>query len=86
MCVSLLSLAVRCVLGLLVRSRRVSDMKDAELRVLRHEFAALLGRIPVGSPRHQRIELAKLGVVVAATRPESPVETQPSPYRGFGET
>jgi hypothetical protein len=35
---SLLYLAVRALLGVLVRSRRGLDVKDIELMVLRHEF------------------------------------------------
>jgi hypothetical protein len=41
-------LAVRALLGLLVRSRRGPDLKDLELMVLRHEFDVL--RRQVGRP------------------------------------
>ncbi|MDQ2983310.1 MAG: hypothetical protein M3R70_05225 [Actinomycetota bacterium] len=38
---SLLYLAVRALLGLLVRSRRGPDVKDVELMVLRHQLEVL---------------------------------------------
>jgi putative transposase len=41
MAFSFLYLAVRALLGALVRSRRVLDVKDIELLVLRHELAIL---------------------------------------------
>jgi len=49
MAFSFLYLAVRAVLGALVRSRRGLDVKDIELLVLRHELAIL--RRQVGRPR-----------------------------------
>ena len=45
---SFLYLAVRALLGALVRSRRSLDVKDIELLVLRHELAIL--RRQVGRP------------------------------------
>jgi hypothetical protein len=53
MALSFLYLAVRALLGVLVRSRRGVDVKDMELLVLRHELAIL--RRQVGRP--------KLGIV-----------------------
>jgi putative transposase len=41
MAFSFLYLAVRALLGALVRSRRGLDVKDIELLVLRHELAIL---------------------------------------------
>jgi putative transposase len=41
MVLSFLYLAVRAVLGALIRSRRGLDVKDIELLVLRHELAIL---------------------------------------------
>ena len=41
MAFSFLYLAVRAVLGALIRSRRGLDVKDVELLVLRHELAIL---------------------------------------------
>ena len=55
---SLLYLAVRALLGLLVRSRRGPDVKDVELLVLRHELAVL--RRQVGRPRFRRADRALL--------------------------
>jgi transposase InsO family protein len=49
MAFSFLYLAVRAVLGTLVRSRRGLDVKDIELLVLRHELAIL--RRQVGRPK-----------------------------------
>ena len=46
---SLLYVAVRALLGLLVRSRRGPDVKDVELMALRHELEVL--RRQVGRPR-----------------------------------
>ena len=48
MAFSFLYLAVRAVLGALVRSRRGLDVKDIELLVLRHELAIL--RRQAGKP------------------------------------
>jgi transposase len=56
MAFSLLYLAVRAVLGLLVRSRRGPDVKDVELLVLRHEVAVL--RRQVARPRFGRADRA----------------------------
>jgi hypothetical protein len=46
---SFLYLAVRALLGLLVRSRRGPDIKDVELMVLRHELEVL--RRQLGRPK-----------------------------------
>ena len=46
MAFSFLHLAVRAVLGVLVRSRRGLDVKDIELLVLRHELAILRPGVP----------------------------------------
>ncbi len=70
MAFSFLYLAVRALLGALVRSRRGLDVKDVELLVLRHELAilrrqvvrpklamadrALLAAVAVHLPRPQR--------------------------------
>jgi putative transposase len=58
MCLSLMYLAVRALLGLLVRSRRGPDVKDVELLVLRHELAVL--RRQVGRPRFRWADRALL--------------------------
>ena len=55
---SFLYLAVRALLGLLVRSRRGPDVKDVELLVLRHELEVL--RRQVGRPKLQRADRALL--------------------------
>src|ERR671933_2831102 len=52
MAVSFLYLAVRALLGALVRSRRGLDVKDIELLVLRHELAIL----------RRQVERPKLGM------------------------
>jgi putative transposase len=47
-------LALRALLGLLVRSRRGPDIKDIELMVLRHELDVLrrqVARPALGGPR-----------------------------------
>ncbi len=49
MAFSLLYVAVRALLGVLVRGRRGLDVKDMELLVLRHELAIL--RRQVGRPK-----------------------------------
>jgi len=92
---SFLYLAVRVLLGLLVRSRRGPDAKDVELMVLRHELEVL--RRQVGRPKlrparenprwgHRRIcgELAKLGLHVSPTsvrRLLSRARLDPAPRR-----
>ena len=53
---SFIYLAVRALLGLLVRSRCGPDVKDVELMVLRHEFEVL--RRQVGQPKLQRVDRA----------------------------
>jgi hypothetical protein len=53
MAFSFIYLAVRAMLGALVRSRRGLDVKDIELLVLRHELAILrrqVGRPKLGTP------------------------------------
>jgi putative transposase len=58
MAFSFLYLAVRAVLGALVRSRRGLDVKDIELLVLRHELAIL--RRQAGRPRLRPADRALL--------------------------
>jgi putative transposase len=58
MAFSFLYLAVRALLGALVRSRRGLDVKDVELLVLRHELAIL--RRQVGRPKLGMAERALL--------------------------
>ena len=60
---SLLYLAVRAVLGLLVRCRRGPDVKDVELLVLRHELAVL--RRQVGRPRFRMADRALLAAAAS---------------------
>ena len=55
---SFLYLAVRALLGLLVRSRRSPDVQDAELMVLRHELEVL--RRQVVRPKLQPADRALL--------------------------
>ena len=55
---SFLYLAVRALLGLLVRSRRGPDVKDVELLVLRHELEVL--RRQVGRPKLEPADRALL--------------------------
>ena len=55
---SFLYLAVRALLGLLVRSRRGPDAKDLELMVLRHELEIL--RRQVGRPKFRPADRALL--------------------------
>ena len=55
---SLLYLALRALLGLVVRSRRGPDVKDVELLVLRHELGVL--RRQAGRPRFRRADRALL--------------------------
>ena len=59
---SLLYLALRALLGLLVRSGRGPDVKDVELLVLRHELAVL--RRQVG--RRPRFRMADRALLAAA--------------------
>ncbi|MGZ4418298.1 MAG: hypothetical protein ACXVRV_08990, partial [Gaiellaceae bacterium] len=56
MAFSFLYLAVRAVLGALVRSRRGLDVKDIELLVLRHELAIL--RRQVARPKLEMADRA----------------------------
>ena len=63
MCFSLLYLAVRAVLGLLVRSRRGPDVKDVELLVLRHELAVL--RRQLGPPKFRMADRALLAAAAS---------------------
>lgn len=55
---SFLYLAVRALLGLLVRSRRGPDVKDVRLMVLRHELEVL--RRQVGRPKLRPTDRAVL--------------------------
>ena len=61
MALSFLYLAVRAVLGALVRSRRGLDVKDIELLLLRHELAIL--RRQVARPK---LEMADRALLAAA--------------------
>jgi putative transposase len=61
MAFSFLYLAVRAMLGALVRSRRGLDVKDIELLVLRHELAVL--RRQVARPK---LEMADRALLAAA--------------------
>jgi hypothetical protein len=61
MALSFFYLAVRALLGALVRSRRGLDVKDVELLVLRHELAIL--RRQVGRPK---LGMADRALLVAA--------------------
>ena len=60
---SLLYLAVRALLGLLVRSRRGPDVKDVELMALRHELEVL--RRQVGRPRLRAADRALLAAAAS---------------------
>jgi putative transposase len=72
MAFSFLYLAVRALLGALVRSRRGLDVKDMELLVLRHEFAIL--RRQVGRPRLGMADRALLAAAaVHLPRPQRAV-------------
>ena len=69
MAFSFLYLAVRAVLGALVRSRRGLDVKDIELLVLRHELAVL--RRQVGRPKLAMADRALLAAAaVHLPRPQ----------------
>jgi len=61
MFLSLLYLAVRALLGLLVRSRRGPDVKDVELLVFRHELDVLRRQVP-----RPRLRLADRALLAAA--------------------
>src|SRR5437763_2967322 len=63
MAFSFLYLAVRALLGALVRSRRGLDVKDVELLVLRHELAIL--RRQVGRPKLGIVDRALLAAAAA---------------------
>jgi hypothetical protein len=52
MAFSFFYLAVRALLGALVRSRRGLDVKDVELLVLRHELAILRRQVGAAQARH----------------------------------
>jgi hypothetical protein len=64
---SFLNLAVRALLGALVRSRRGLDVKDMELLVLRHELAIL--RRQVGRPKLGMVDRALLAAAAAQLPP-----------------
>jgi hypothetical protein len=63
MALSFLYLALRAVLGALVRSRRGLDVKDIELLVLRHELELL--RRQVARPKLDMADRALLGAAAA---------------------
>jgi putative transposase len=63
MALSFLYLAVRALLGVLVRSRRGLDVKDMELLLLRHELAIL--RRQVGRPKLGIVDRALLAAAAA---------------------
>lgn len=67
---SFLYLAVRAVLGLLVRSRRGPDVKDIELMVLRHGLEVL--RRQVGRPKLQSADHALLAAAACHLARSSP--------------
>src|SRR5438105_4918978 len=72
MAFSFLYLAVRAVLGALVRSRRGLDVKDIELLVLRHELAIL--RRQAGRPKLRPADRALLAAAaVHLPRPQRTV-------------
>jgi len=62
---SFLYLAVRVLLGLLVRSRRGPDAKDVELMVLRHELEVL--RRQVGRPKLRPADRALLAAAALSS-------------------
>ena len=68
MAFSFLYLAVRALLGALVRSRRGLDVKDIELLVLRHELAIL----------RRQVERPKLGIVDRALLAAAAAHLPPS--------
>jgi hypothetical protein len=65
--VSLLSLGVRALLGLLVRSGRGPDVKDVELMVLRHELEVL--RRQAGRPKLRPADRALAAAACHLPRP-----------------
>jgi hypothetical protein len=67
---SFLYLAVRALLGLLVRSRRGPDVKDVELMVLRHELEVL--RRQAGRPKLQPADRALLAAAARAAPFDGP--------------
>jgi putative transposase len=69
MCFSLLYLAIRALLGLVVRCGRRPDVKDVELLVLRHELAVL--RRQVGKPRLRWSDRALLAAGACHLPPSS---------------
>jgi hypothetical protein len=71
MAFSFLYLAVRSLLGALVRSRRGLDVKDVELLVLRHELAILRrqgARPKLGMADRARVRPAAAGYGTVVTR------------------
>jgi putative transposase len=74
---SFLYLAVRALLGLLVRCRRGPDVKDVELLVLRHEIAVL--RRQVGRPKLQLADRALLAAAACHLSPASRLSLLVSP-------
>ncbi|SRR5712691_8628384 len=63
---SFLYVAVRALLGVLVRSRRGLDVKDIELMVLRHELEVL--RRQVGRPTFRLVDRALLAAAACLPR------------------
>src|SRR6266536_3077048 len=74
---SFLYLAVRALLGLLVRCRRGPDVKDVELLVLRHEIAVL--RRQVGRPRLRLADRALFAAAACHLSPASRLSLLVSP-------
>jgi hypothetical protein len=74
---SFLYLAVRALLGLLVRCRRGPDVKDVELLVLRHEIAVL--RRQVGRPKLRRADRALFAAAACHLSPASRLSLLVSP-------
>ncbi len=74
---SFLYLAVRALLGLLVRCRRGPDVKDVELLVLRHEIAVL--RRQVGRPKLRPADRALFAAAACHLSPASRLSLLVSP-------
>jgi transposase InsO family protein len=74
---SFLYLAVRALLGLLVRCRRGPDVKDVELLVLRHEIAVL--RRQVGRPKLRLADRALFAAAACHLSPASRLSLLVSP-------
>jgi hypothetical protein len=74
---SFVYLAVRALLGLLVRCRRGPDVKDVELLVLRHEIAVL--RRQVGRPKLRLADWALFAAAACHLSPASRLSLLVSP-------